>query len=31
VKWFTLEEDQKVEFSSIRGPKGMQADLVRAL
>jgi CspA family cold shock protein len=27
----TLEEDQKVEFTSVRGPKGMQADMVRAL
>ncbi|GGU90379.1 cold-shock protein [Actinomadura cremea] len=27
----TLAEDQKVEFTSVRGPKGMQADMVRAL
>lgn len=27
----SLEEDQKVEFTSIRAPKGMQADMVRAL
>jgi cold shock protein len=27
----TLEENQKVEFTTTRGPKGMQADKVRAL
>ncbi|PRY00741.1 cold-shock protein [Allonocardiopsis opalescens] len=27
----SLEEDQKVEFSTVQGPKGLQADVVRAL
>jgi CspA family cold shock protein len=27
----SLEENQKVEFTSSQGPKGMQADRVRAL
>lgn len=27
----SLEENQRVEFSAGRGPKGMQADQVRAL
>ncbi|MGK5555361.1 cold-shock protein [Actinomadura kijaniata] len=27
----TLEEHQKVEFTSSRGPRGMHADQVRAL
>jgi CspA family cold shock protein len=27
----SLEEDQRVEFTAVQGPKGMQADRVRAL
>lgn len=27
----SLEENQKVEYTASRGPKGMQADQVRAL
>ncbi|MGP3970405.1 cold-shock protein [Streptomyces sp. 6N223] len=27
----SLEENQRVEFTASRGPKGMQADQVRAL
>lgn len=27
----TLEENQKVEYTATRGPKGMQAEQVRAL